>query len=379
MESTNPSKDEPIYLPHNVCFRKILRQTDAIGRVYWAFEIYITDKTSFVIQRRYSHFYSLHEALKKKFPEVSSLTFPPKSPMRTIDADMLEHRRSMLELYVRSLLNIPLVRSCQELVDFLEPKNDGCIIPAVMEGYLWKQGHFIRNWKKRWFILRSGVLQYFESERESKSKGDISLLKAVICMSTSSPEPNTLEITTATNVTYYIRAENEEEAQKWLAAIREQSIVTSGGMDEYFSDDRSERSVAHSFVSSSKKASYEIAKKSMLLDERQKDIEQREAMYSERLKTYNRETETRELKEMEAINLLKILLSGISLNKLSHGKIHKRFLWATDNMLYLCWAEGGKKEKSKKSLFVYDIRKITKGSSDFSHANRSFQKRKLRK
>jgi hypothetical protein len=34
-------------------------------------------------------------------------------------------------------------------------------IPAMHSGYLTKQGHFVRSWKRRYFVLDGGMLKYF--------------------------------------------------------------------------------------------------------------------------------------------------------------------------------------------------------------------------
>ena len=36
--------------------------------------------------------------------------------------------------------------------------------PQLLTGWLQKQGHFVRNWKKRFFVLEMGRLQYFEKK-----------------------------------------------------------------------------------------------------------------------------------------------------------------------------------------------------------------------
>ena len=41
------------------------------------------------------------------------------------------------------------------------------------QGYLSKQGHIIRNWKKRSFVLMRDELRYYKSETEKNPQGKI--------------------------------------------------------------------------------------------------------------------------------------------------------------------------------------------------------------
>ena len=34
----------------------------------------------------------------------------------------------------------------------------------LKEGYLVKQGHVVKNWKRRWFVLTAGSIDYFETQ-----------------------------------------------------------------------------------------------------------------------------------------------------------------------------------------------------------------------
>ena len=43
----------------------------------------------------------------------------------------------------------------------------------IRQGYLSKQGHIIRNWKKRSFVLMRDELRYYKSETEKKPQGKI--------------------------------------------------------------------------------------------------------------------------------------------------------------------------------------------------------------
>ena len=45
----------------------------------------------------------------------------------------------------------------------------------IKQGYLSKQGHFIRNWKKRSFVLMRDELRYYKSETEKKPQGKIEI------------------------------------------------------------------------------------------------------------------------------------------------------------------------------------------------------------
>jgi len=56
------------------------------------------------------------------------------------------------------------------------------IIPETLTGYLMKQGHDVRNWRKRYFVLESGRLSYYEKSSGknehpygSRIKGSLSL------------------------------------------------------------------------------------------------------------------------------------------------------------------------------------------------------------
>jgi hypothetical protein len=57
------------------------------------------------------------------------------------------------------------------------------IVPPIKKGFLVKQGHVVKNWKNRFFVLQEGLLCYYESELVNPpygvhKKGEISLLGA---------------------------------------------------------------------------------------------------------------------------------------------------------------------------------------------------------
>jgi len=47
--------------------------------------------------------------------------------------------------------------------------------PTLKRGWLFKEGGFIRSWKRRWFHLEGSILAYFTDEQESDPRGVIFL------------------------------------------------------------------------------------------------------------------------------------------------------------------------------------------------------------
>eukprot|EP00164_Ancoracysta_twista_P000809 GFYU01001065.1.p1 GENE.GFYU01001065.1~~GFYU01001065.1.p1 ORF type:complete len:130 (-),score=32.40 GFYU01001065.1:171-560(-) len=98
------------------------------------------------------------------------------------------------------------------------------------EGFLTKQGGIVKNWKRRFFVLKGNILYYFKTEgdkRDGKAAGQIDLSK---CRTIRSAEEKTqkeysFEITVPDR-TYYIFADNEKDKCEWMRAIS-RTIVCS--------------------------------------------------------------------------------------------------------------------------------------------------------
>lgn len=69
----------------------------------------VEEQAGWIVARRFSQFYSLHEYLKPRFPEVQSLEFPKKVILNFQQKILVEERKTQLEEYLRSLLEIPQV------------------------------------------------------------------------------------------------------------------------------------------------------------------------------------------------------------------------------------------------------------------------------
>eukprot|EP01107_Rhizomastix_libera_P003109 TRINITY_DN1537_c0_g1_i2.p1 TRINITY_DN1537_c0_g1~~TRINITY_DN1537_c0_g1_i2.p1 ORF type:complete len:725 (-),score=226.17 TRINITY_DN1537_c0_g1_i2:67-2241(-) len=106
------------------------------------------------------------------------------------------------------------------------PKVEKC-------GWLTKQGHTIKNWKRRWFVLRDGVLSYYKSQKNATMCGSISLeeifmirrdipASALPSSTGETPQGYFFELSAYKNdspLFYYICAQSEVEAEDWTEAI----------------------------------------------------------------------------------------------------------------------------------------------------------------
>jgi hypothetical protein len=90
-----------------------------------------------------------------------------------------------------------------------------------LEGSLVKRGAQVKNWKQRWFILKSDNLSYYEDMTAARSdpsrpKGSISLVDSLV---TSDPERALGFKIVTPDRTYLLEALNDEDARKWVKAI----------------------------------------------------------------------------------------------------------------------------------------------------------------
>lgn len=44
-------------------------------------------------------------------------------------------------------------------------------VPALKKGFILKEGHLVKNWKNRFFVLENGVLAYYESSTDKAPYG----------------------------------------------------------------------------------------------------------------------------------------------------------------------------------------------------------------
>ena len=101
--------------------------------------------------------------------------------------------------------------------------NDSFISPL---GYLIKQGHRVKNWKRRFFVLKNGLLSYYESQTtQNKIKGSISVSNASIVIF---PVERFLKefvfaITSSTGDVLVLQADTIEEFNDWVSLLQQVS------------------------------------------------------------------------------------------------------------------------------------------------------------
>eukprot|EP01038_Epipyxis_sp_PR26KG_P004367 gene4367-6179_t len=106
------------------------------------------------------------------------------------------------------------------------------VMRPLLEGFLTKQGRLVKNWKRRYFMLKDSVLSYYESENDAKSvtvKGEpyhlqgatISLLADGITIQIfKSSQWATVTDKRSADRNLLCRAENNTEAQNWVNALK---------------------------------------------------------------------------------------------------------------------------------------------------------------
>ncbi|KAI9483361.1 MAG: PXA domain-containing protein [Benjaminiella poitrasii] len=81
--------------------------------------------SGWIVARRYSEFFSLHQQLKEKYPRLKIIEFPAKWPslLNKLQRSFVEARRISLERYLRTLMEDHEICQSQELRSFLSQQN----------------------------------------------------------------------------------------------------------------------------------------------------------------------------------------------------------------------------------------------------------------
>lgn len=90
-------------------------------RKYYSYQLHINSINGldeWIVLKRYSEFYNLHQQFQKNNPSVKALDFPPKKKIGNMDISFVEDRRQRLQIYLRHLLALlPEVSSCTTRIE----------------------------------------------------------------------------------------------------------------------------------------------------------------------------------------------------------------------------------------------------------------------
>lgn len=98
--------------------------------------------------------------------------------------------------------------------------------PVACAGYLTKQGHKRKSWKKRYFILRGNIISYYQDyDLANNAKGKALAEVQVEDVQKWDGEAFGFMFMTTEQVPYYVYADNERERKKWMSALRKLSTL----------------------------------------------------------------------------------------------------------------------------------------------------------
>eukprot|EP01124_Arcella_intermedia_P020316 TRINITY_DN2779_c0_g1_i9.p1 TRINITY_DN2779_c0_g1~~TRINITY_DN2779_c0_g1_i9.p1 ORF type:complete len:478 (+),score=122.91 TRINITY_DN2779_c0_g1_i9:35-1468(+) len=96
------------------------------------------------------------------------------------------------------------------------------------EGELKKQGHVVKSWKTRWFILKNTNLYYFKKKGDVRPIDLVPLSGASVCLDTKMKRNHTLELySPGIDKVFYVQASSKEKLTSWLQALEKACFSVS--------------------------------------------------------------------------------------------------------------------------------------------------------
>eukprot|EP01112_Ceratiomyxa_fruticulosa_P016331 TRINITY_DN4917_c0_g1_i1.p1 TRINITY_DN4917_c0_g1~~TRINITY_DN4917_c0_g1_i1.p1 ORF type:complete len:503 (-),score=108.55 TRINITY_DN4917_c0_g1_i1:187-1695(-) len=96
------------------------------------------------------------------------------------------------------------------------------------EGELKKQGHVVKNWKKRWFRLKNDMLFYFKERSDERPVGIIPLRMARCSETNKLGKPFVFELTAPKiSKVFFVQGNSKPEIDAWITAIDKGSEYSS--------------------------------------------------------------------------------------------------------------------------------------------------------
>ncbi len=120
------------------------------------------------------------------------------------------------------------LKACLEHGGEVPEMGHGATAKDVKEGYLYKQSRSgFKDWKKRWFVVRGGMMYYYSSYKDLKPQGIINLLYSSVRPVLNASKKNTFQVVTNQNRTYILHGEDMNE---WIEAIQQSTMLLLDAM-----------------------------------------------------------------------------------------------------------------------------------------------------
>jgi len=141
------------------------------------------------------------------------------------------------------------------------------------QGFLTKQGGLVKNWKRRWFVLKGDKIYYFKAQTDQDVTGVIELSSKSKVKKDEIKGKNNLFSVSTTNRVYFMYPDSLSDQEAWISEIQKTVDKLSG--KHHF--DRSAHSTSTKDTISSKQSnpagtsnSYQTQPAGMSVDVREK-------------------------------------------------------------------------------------------------------------
>uniref|UniRef100_A0A7N0RER6 PH domain-containing protein n=1 Tax=Kalanchoe fedtschenkoi TaxID=63787 RepID=A0A7N0RER6_KALFE len=90
-------------------------------------------------------------------------------------------------------------------------------------GWLSKQGQYLPNWRRRWFVLKQGKLLWFKDSDVTRVSRPRGVIPVASCLTVKGAEdvlnkPFAFELSTRNDTMYFV-ADSEKEKEDWINSI----------------------------------------------------------------------------------------------------------------------------------------------------------------
>eukprot|EP01119_Soliformovum_irregulare_P012251 TRINITY_DN3170_c0_g1_i5.p1 TRINITY_DN3170_c0_g1~~TRINITY_DN3170_c0_g1_i5.p1 ORF type:complete len:692 (-),score=166.49 TRINITY_DN3170_c0_g1_i5:1379-3454(-) len=209
---------------------RILRGEVKLDTNFVPFAVYVcTVKVAtkeVAIFRRFSQFQSLDQQLRRKFPNEKFALPPRRSIFRSgTDPSIVESRKGLLQAYMENIIANSHLRHDSIFIAWICSKNNPDV--RSMEnpqraGWLVKEGHLVKNWKKRWFVLKDGFLFYFRTPEDMEPMGIVPLRDGILKKVPESDKQFCFKLCPKNAVIppFFVCASDNTDYEEWIRLIK---------------------------------------------------------------------------------------------------------------------------------------------------------------